>query len=394
MCGKLNKAMYGTRDAAQNWEYEYCQLMEGIGFKRGKASPCIFYHPQRGIRIVVHGDDFTVLGNTHQLDWFRQEISKRYEVKFRGRIGPEEGDDKAIRILNRIVTWDRNGIRYEADQRNAEIIVQQCNLTGNAKSVVTPGTKPSDDDYEIDDDDELNKEGTSMYRALVARANYISQDRTDIMYATKELSRGMSRPTVGNLKSLKRLARYLKGKERSVLEYNYQCNDRYLNVWVDTDYAGCRRTRKSTSGGMILLGGHVIKAWSTTQNVIALSSGEAEYYGMVKGGSQGTGAQSILNDMGIARGIKLCTDASAAKGIASRKGLGKARHIEVSQLWLQDKVGRGDINVLKVSGHENIADALTKHIEASKLEKHCMKIGLKFSGDRHNLMPKVAEDES
>ena len=52
-----------------------------------------------------------------------------------------------------------------------------------------------------------------MDRALVARANYISQDRTDIMYATKELSRGMSRPTVGNLKSLKRLARYLKGKK-------------------------------------------------------------------------------------------------------------------------------------------------------------------------------------
>ena len=115
---------------------------------------------------------------------------------------------------------------------------------------------------------------------------------------------------------------------------------------------------------------------------------------MVKGGSQGTGAQSILNDMGIARGIKLCTDASAAKGIASRKGLGKARHVEVNQLWLQDKVGRGDINVLKVSGHENIADALTKHVEASKLEKHCMKIGLNISGDRHNLMPKVAEDES
>ena len=43
MCGKLTKAMYGTRDAAQHWEYEYCELMESIGFKRGAASPLHFH---------------------------------------------------------------------------------------------------------------------------------------------------------------------------------------------------------------------------------------------------------------------------------------------------------------------------------------------------------------
>ena len=41
MCGKLNKAMYGTRDAAQNWEYAYAEFMESIGFIRGLASSCM-----------------------------------------------------------------------------------------------------------------------------------------------------------------------------------------------------------------------------------------------------------------------------------------------------------------------------------------------------------------
>ena len=59
MCGKLNKAMYGTRDAAQNWENAYAEFMESIGFSKGKASPCIFWHPGRNLRCVVHGDDFT-----------------------------------------------------------------------------------------------------------------------------------------------------------------------------------------------------------------------------------------------------------------------------------------------------------------------------------------------
>ncbi len=50
------------------------------------------FHKQRNIRIVVHGDDFTVLGFNSQLDWFRGMISERYEVEFRGRLGPEEKD--------------------------------------------------------------------------------------------------------------------------------------------------------------------------------------------------------------------------------------------------------------------------------------------------------------
>ena len=143
-----------------------------------------------------------------------------------------------------------------------------------------------------------------------------------------------------------------------------------------------------------MLGNHVIKSWSTAQNVIALSSGEAEYYGMVKGGSVGIGIHSMLQDMGVKRQIRISTDASAAKGIASRKGLGKVRHIEVNQLWLQDKVGKGEISVAKVNGGNNIADALTKHVEGEKLQRHLRYTSTIISCDRHALMPHTAADEA
>ena len=122
------KALYGTRDAAQNWEHAYIDFLESIGFKSGLATPCMFFHAARVIRVVVHGDDFTVLGRSDNLDWFRQRISSHFEVKFRGRLGPEGTDDKAIRILNRVVTWTCDGIEYEADQRHAEIILQHLGL--------------------------------------------------------------------------------------------------------------------------------------------------------------------------------------------------------------------------------------------------------------------------
>ena len=92
MCGELEKAMHGTRDAAQNWEHEYCEFMGGLGFERGKSSPCAFYHREREIRAVIHGDDFTLLGWKRDLDWYRKEISNRFEIKFRGRLGPGKLD--------------------------------------------------------------------------------------------------------------------------------------------------------------------------------------------------------------------------------------------------------------------------------------------------------------
>ena len=61
----------------------------------------------------------------------------------------------------------------------------------------------------------------------------------------------------------------------------------------------------------------------------------------------------MLGDLGVDLQIRIRTDASAAKGIATRRGLGKVRHIEVNQLWLQKKVSRGEIHVMKVKGEGN-----------------------------------------
>ena len=75
----MKKAMYGTRDAAQNWETEYTEMLQEAGFSQGKYSACVFYHEKRKIRVVVHGDDFTVLGESKGLDWFREAAQKRME---------------------------------------------------------------------------------------------------------------------------------------------------------------------------------------------------------------------------------------------------------------------------------------------------------------------------
>ncbi len=164
------------------------------------------------------------------------------------------------------------------------------------------------------------------------RGIYLSQDRSDIQYAVKELSRKMSKPNRADVEKLKHLDRYLIGRERAVIHFEYQGLTSQWTVWVDSDWAERKITRTSTSGGLVMFGSHVVRSWSTTQKqFIARSSGEAEYYSMVKGASMCMGVKALGSDMNVIIGsIEVNTVASAAKGIASRRGLGKIRHCVIT----------------------------------------------------------------
>ena len=133
--------MYGTRDAASNWEQAYTEFMIKCGFRVGRVTPCLCWHPGRQLIVEVHGDDFTNIGDEDNLDWFMSNIKETFEFKHKARLGPDIKDDKSVRVLNRIISWDDTfGIKYEADQRHGEILVESMGLQ-SAKGVATPGIK-------------------------------------------------------------------------------------------------------------------------------------------------------------------------------------------------------------------------------------------------------------
>ena len=105
-------------------------------------------------------------------------------------------------------------------------------------------------------------------------------------------------------------------------------------AYSDSDWAGCRQTGKSTSGGVIMIGDHFIKGWSRTQNHVTTSSAEAELIALVKCTAESLGIKSMAQDWGQNLGVTLYADSSAALAIAKRKGAGKLRHINVSSLWI------------------------------------------------------------
>ena len=107
---------------------------------------CAFYHEYRDIQFVIHGDDFTYLGCDEDLDWLQTEIVKEFEIKIRGRLGPEKHDAKNMRILNRCVEWREDGIYYEADPRHAEMIAKEMCDAKSTATVSTAGVKEQNDE--------------------------------------------------------------------------------------------------------------------------------------------------------------------------------------------------------------------------------------------------------
>ena len=132
-----------------------------------------------------------------------------------------------------------------------------------------------------------------------------------------------------------------------------------------------------------MLGNHCIKTWSASQGAFALSSAEAELYAMVEGVTRAKGLRNLAVEVGfrgISNVISLGTDSSAAKSFVCRRGLGKMRHLEIRDLWLQKEVADGKLEVSKIDGDKNPADLMTKVLTVGEIKERLERMGLRFEG--------------
>ena len=134
-----------------------------------------------------------------------------------------------------------------------------------------------------------------------------------------------------------------------------------MTTFTDADWAGCKESRKSTTGGAMQAGSHTLKTWSKTQSLIALSSRESEFYAALKASAETLGMLAIMRDFGWTMHGEVFGDASAALGIIHRKGLGRTRHIDTGLLWIQQTAAEKRLAYYKVLGTDNPADLMTKY---------------------------------
>lgn len=140
--GRLKTYCYGTRDAGALWEECYATALVEVGCRRGVACPTCVVHEEKQLSIAVHGDDFVGLSEEDALKRCEEEMSKRFEIGDRCRLGMGMHDSRKTRILNRTVRLTDAGLRFEADPRHSELLTGSLGLE-NCNGVSTTGVNPT-----------------------------------------------------------------------------------------------------------------------------------------------------------------------------------------------------------------------------------------------------------
>ena len=182
----------------------------------------------------------------------------------------------------------------------------------------------------------------------------------DITFGIMKLCSKMFRPDAQDLQNMKRVERFLvEGHQLGVC-----LNGRLIQV-------PCKPllTRIGpVSGGMILHGKHLIKAWTKQQSIVATSTAEAELYAGNRAATESMGVQAFAKDLRGVVPIRLHIDSSAALSMISGTGLGKAKHLENQYLWLQEAVRNNKLTVEKIPSETNSSDLDTKHLTSERSE--------------------------
>ena len=241
-------------------------------------------------------------------------------------------------------------------------IISECGLIG-AKPVDTP----IEQNHTLaKEEGEFNPE-PSKYRRLVGRLVYLAITRPDLCYAVHLLAQFLGQPRQCHWEAVVRLVRYLKGTSGQGLLLSND-SDLHLDVYCNSDYQTCSKTRRSLSGYVVLLGildlGKSPICWKKKkQERVSLSSAEAEYRAMAYTYQELIWLKELLLIFQIPHpdAITLhCDDKSALHIAANPVFHERTKHIERDCHFVRDGIKDGIVSTRHVRTTEQVADFLTK----------------------------------
>ena len=141
--------------------------------------------------------------------------------------------------------------------------------------------------------------------------------------------------TCGTLARARRVARYLVQQQHLAWSFPARTQLEYLDVYGESDLAAKETERKSSSCVVIKLGPSVLETSSTTHGVISLSSGEPEMYAANEAGACGIQLQQFLTEVVFPLPLRLSLDSAAPRGMMTRRGSGRVKHLDITALWCE-----------------------------------------------------------
>ncbi|KAK3248576.1 hypothetical protein CYMTET_41961 [Cymbomonas tetramitiformis] len=376
-CAKLLKAVYGLKQAGKEWfETSDAFIMAyDERMRRSDVEPCLYFIRDSDITVIIlaYVDDYIVATDSSTwYDSFVAAFNSQYACKDLGVLDL---------VMGIGVRWGP-GVAYLSQTGYISQMIDTYGLKDAkpASLPMSPGCSltPSD-----------GKGTTIPFRGLLGQLQWIARcSRPDIMAAVSALSRFCASYGPEHFVALKQVVRYLKGTMGYELVLRatssvprglgLACGALPMCIYTDADYAGCKTTRKSTSGIAVYLCGSLLIFSSIMQRCVSLSTTEAEIIAMSEGAREIKYIMNMLNDLvDIRNPVPMYCDNQGAIHLASDYvNNNRSKHIEVRNMYIRELVKSDTAEALYVCSADNTSDIFTKPLPLPLFLKHTESLGI------------------
>jgi hypothetical protein len=349
---KLCKALYGLKQAPRAWYECLRDFLIANAFKVGKVDPTLFTKTCDGDLFVcqIYVDDI-IFGSTNQksCEEFSRVMTQKFEMSMMGELNYFLG--------------------FQVKQLKDGTFISQTKYTQDLlKRFGMKDAKPMKTPMRTDGHVDLNKGGKFVdqkaYRSMIGSLLYLCASRPDIMLSVCMCARFQSDPRECHLVAVKRILRYLVATPCFGIWYPKGSTFDLIG-YSDSDYAGCKVDRKSTSGTCQFFGRSLVSWSSKKQTSVALSTAEAEYVAAGQCCAQLLWMRQTLRDFGYnqSKVPLLCDNESAIRMADNPVEHSRTKHKDIRHHFLRDHQQKGDIEVFHVSSENQLADIFAKPLD-------------------------------
>ncbi|KAJ9567681.1 LOW QUALITY PROTEIN: hypothetical protein OSB04_003647 [Centaurea solstitialis] len=381
---KLNKSIYGLKQASRQWYKKFDTVMNSFGFEENKLDECIYSKTSGSsfIFLILYVDDILLATNSKNLlQTTKAFLMKSFDMKDMGEahyvLGIEIIRNRRIGTLG----LSQKGYIEKVLKR---FVMESCR-SGDAPmskgDKLHKGQCPSNtlEKKEMDKIPYARLIGSLMYAQVCTRP--------DIAFAVNMLSRFQSNAGHAHWVAGKKVLRYLKGTINHMLLYR-RIDDQELKIecYTDASYKQDHDDLKSTSGYIFMLAGGAISWKASKQSLTATSTFQAEYIAIYDATSHAIWLKNFVAGLKIMDSIEkpltiYCDNAAAVFFTKNNKRSSGSRNIDVKYFAVRENVRDKEIEVLKISTKEQLADPFTKALPVECFKRHIKDMGISNSAD-------------
>ncbi|KAH9764120.1 retrovirus-related pol polyprotein from transposon RE1 [Citrus sinensis] len=362
---KLEKALYGLRQAPRAWFDKLKGALSCWGFKNSKSDTSLFFRriESKIVIMLIYVDDIIITGSDSQgIEEVIKDLNTSFALKDLGNLNFFLG----IQVQRSQNSLLLSQVKYIQD------LLTKTEMT-DCKGIETPFSTS-----------EKLKKGVgnrfhdpTLYRSVIGSLQYAVLTRLELAFSVNKLSQFMSDPRQPHWVACKRVLRYLKNTMNMCLSFK-KSEHLDLIAYTDADWATDPDDRRSISGYCVYLGDNLV-AWSSRkQGMVARSTAESEYRAMALCSTEITWINSLLGELKMEVEnvpIILCDSTSAAAIAANPVYHSRTKHFEIDLHFLRDKVTKGELEINYIGSNDQIADVLTKPLPHHKFS--CFRSKLK-----------------